>query len=50
MLLDRMTHPGHGGTVPPASSVEQTGYVTVAERSPDPAEFSGAGPALLTPG
>ena len=30
--------------------VEETGYVTVAERPPDPAMYPGADPALLVPG
>ncbi|MBV9868181.1 MAG: formylglycine-generating enzyme family protein [Abitibacteriaceae bacterium] len=30
--------------------VRATGYVTVAERKPDPAQFPGADPALLVPG
>ena len=30
--------------------VKQTGYVTVAERSPDPADFPGADPDMLVPG
>jgi sulfatase modifying factor 1 len=30
--------------------VEDTGYVTVAERPPDPADFPGADPGLLVPG
>src|ERR671927_579812 len=30
--------------------VEATGYVTVAERSPDPSDYPGADPALLIPG
>ena len=29
---------------------QATGYVTVAERPPDPADFPGADPALLVPG
>ena len=33
-----------------ARFVEATGYRTVAERNPDPAEFPGADPALLVPG
>lgn len=33
-----------------AEFVEATGYVTVAERVPDPADFPGADPALLVPG
>ena len=33
-----------------AAFVEDTGYVTVAERPLDPAEFPGADPALLKPG
>jgi sulfatase modifying factor 1 len=33
-----------------ARFVERTGYVTVAERPPDPALFPGADPALLVPG
>ncbi|MCS6853059.1 MAG: formylglycine-generating enzyme family protein [Gemmataceae bacterium] len=33
-----------------ARFVEETGYVTVAERAPDPAEFPGAKPELLVPG
>jgi sulfatase modifying factor 1 len=30
--------------------VEATGYTTVAERQPDPADYPGVDPALLTPG
>ena len=30
--------------------VAQTGYVTVAEQAPDPADYPGADPALLVPG
>ena len=30
--------------------VTETGYVTVAERAPDPADYPGADPALLVPG
>jgi formylglycine-generating enzyme required for sulfatase activity len=30
--------------------VEATGYVTIAERKPDPKDFPGADPALLVPG
>jgi formylglycine-generating enzyme len=30
--------------------VEATGYVTVAERAPDPADYPGVDPALLVPG
>lgn len=30
--------------------VEATGYVTVAERSPDPAEYPGVDPSVLVPG
>ena len=30
--------------------VKATGYVTVAERPPDPADFPDADPALLVPG
>lgn len=30
--------------------VEATGYITVAERPPDPADYPGADPALLVPG
>ena len=30
--------------------VEATGYVTVAERTPDPAEYPGVDPSLLVPG
>ena len=30
--------------------VRETGYVTVAERPPDPAEYQEADPALLVPG
>jgi formylglycine-generating enzyme len=30
--------------------VRDTGYVTIAERAPDPAEFPGADPAALVPG
>ena len=30
--------------------VRETGYVTVAERAPDPADYPGADPALLVPG
>ena len=33
-----------------AAFVRATGYVTVAERKPDPAQFPGVDPALLTPG
>jgi len=33
-----------------ASFVRATGYVTVAEQAPDPAQFPGAPPELLTPG
>jgi formylglycine-generating enzyme len=33
-----------------ASFVEATGYVTVAERGPDPRDFPGVDPALLVPG
>ncbi len=33
-----------------AAFVQATGYVTVAERQPDPADFPGAAPHLLTPG
>ncbi|MEM6560116.1 MAG: formylglycine-generating enzyme family protein [Planctomycetota bacterium] len=33
-----------------AAFVEATGYVTVAERVPDPADFPGADPAALVPG
>ncbi len=33
-----------------AAFVEETGYVTVAERQIDPADFPGADPALLVPG
>jgi formylglycine-generating enzyme len=29
--------------------VDATGHVTVAERAPDPADYPGAGPALLVP-
>ena len=31
------------------SFVEATGYVTVAERSPNPAEYPGVDPSLLIP-
>ena len=31
-------------------SPSQTGYVTVAERPPDPTDYPGADPALLVPG
>src|SRR5262245_24301967 len=30
--------------------VEETGYITVAERPPDPADYPDADPALLVPG
>lgn len=33
-----------------AAFVRATGYVTVAERRPDPAQFPGVAPALLVPG
>ncbi|MGK2741280.1 formylglycine-generating enzyme family protein [Tepidicaulis sp. LMO-SS28] len=33
-----------------ARFVEETGYVTVAERGPDPALYPGIDPAMLTPG
>ncbi len=33
-----------------ARFVDETGYVTVAEKSPDPAMYPGADPALLVPG
>lgn len=33
-----------------ARFVEETGYVTVAERAPDPADHPGVDPALLGPG
>lgn len=33
-----------------ARFVEQTGYVTVAEKKPDPAMYPGADPAMLVPG
>lgn len=33
-----------------ADFVENTGYVTVAERSPDPADYPGVDPAVLVPG
>lgn len=33
-----------------ARFVQATGYITVAERKPDPAQFPGADPALLVPG
>jgi formylglycine-generating enzyme required for sulfatase activity len=33
-----------------AAFVDATGYVTIAERQPDPAEFPGAPPELLKPG
>lgn len=33
-----------------AAFVADTGYVTVAEQAPDPADFPGADPALLVPG
>jgi formylglycine-generating enzyme required for sulfatase activity len=33
-----------------AAFVRATGYVTLAERSPDPAQFPGADPAMLVPG
>lgn len=33
-----------------ARFVEETGYITVAERAPDPAMYPGADPAMLVPG
>ena len=33
-----------------ARFVDETGYVTVAEKAPDPAMYPGADPALLVPG
>ena len=47
---------GSGSTAHPVTNAEfarfvrATGYVTVAERPPDPADYPGAEPELLVPG
>ena len=46
-VLDRRA-PGHQRAVPPVR--EGHGYVTWAERTPDPADLPGADPELLVPG